>query len=84
LLLTVSSQRYVLHVHDTSAKQKTSQLTFELMEKKYNYVKDVLFLTIIGVCGDAGGDEKQDCLLFLHKYPWMLVMDCRSHQVHII
>ncbi|KAG1731410.1 hypothetical protein EDB19DRAFT_1640884 [Suillus lakei] len=81
---TVERRTYVLHVHDTSAKKKTGQLVFELMEEEYHYIKDVLLLTMIGACGDAGGDEKRGCLLFLQKYPWMLVMDCWSHQVHFI
>ncbi|KAG1796172.1 uncharacterized protein BJ212DRAFT_1290756, partial [Suillus subaureus] len=65
-------------------KKKTGQLVFELMEKEYHYIKDVLLLTMIGACGDAGGDEKRGHLLFLQKYPWMLVMDYWSHQVHTI
>ncbi|KAG2361853.1 hypothetical protein BDR07DRAFT_1212745, partial [Suillus spraguei] len=77
---TVERWTYILHVHDTLAKKKTGQLVFELMEEEYNYVKDTLLLTMIGVCGDAGGDEKRGHLLFLQKYPWMLVTDCWSHQ----
>ncbi|OJA09942.1 hypothetical protein AZE42_14003, partial [Rhizopogon vesiculosus] len=39
---------------------------------------------MIGICGDAGGDEKRGRLLFLQKYPWMLITDCWSHQINLI
>ncbi|KAJ8581921.1 hypothetical protein M405DRAFT_751040, partial [Rhizopogon salebrosus TDB-379] len=60
---TVERQTHVLHVHDTSAKRKTGQLVFELMEEEYKYITDVLHLKMIGICGDAGGDEKRGRLL---------------------
>ncbi|KAG1783204.1 hypothetical protein EV702DRAFT_959937 [Suillus placidus] len=65
-------------------QKKDGSTVFELMEEEYHYIKDVLLLTMIGACGDAGGDEKRGRFLFLQKYPWMLVMDCWSHQVRII
>lgn len=79
-----TGQTHVLHVHDTSAKRKTGQLVFELMEEEYKYITDVLHLKMIGICGDAGGDEKRGRLLFLQKYPSMLITDCWSHQVRTI
>ncbi|PCH34657.1 hypothetical protein WOLCODRAFT_79053 [Wolfiporia cocos MD-104 SS10] len=75
---------YVLHVHDISAKRKTGENIFALMESEYEYIQDMLKLKCIGVCGDAASDERKGRMLFLKAHPWMLAADCWSHQLCLI
>ncbi|KAL6303689.1 ribonuclease H-like domain-containing protein, partial [Sparassis latifolia] len=72
---------YVLHVFDTSAKRKTGANLFIHMEEEYRYITNTLKLEFIGLCSDAGSNERKGHILFLQKYPWALVADCWSHQI---
>lgn len=54
------------------------------MEDELDYMTSMLLLLVIGICGDASGDERSARLKMLAKHPHLLIADCWAHQVLIL
>ncbi|PCH38738.1 hypothetical protein WOLCODRAFT_44498, partial [Wolfiporia cocos MD-104 SS10] len=69
---------YVLHVHDISAKRKTGENIFALMESEYEYIQDMLKLKCIGMCGDTASDERKGRMnVPLHSESYLTMSTCK-------
>lgn len=73
-------QAHLTHVYDTTEERKTGNNLLELMKEEVKHVNSMGF-KVIGIAGDAGGDERKArrCLKELFKY--LLIADCWGHQV---
>lgn len=71
---------FLTHVHDLSSKRRTGELMFTLIEEEMAYLESI-GVKLVGVAGDAGGDESKARRLAQKKYPWLLIADCWGHQV---
>ncbi|EIN05700.1 hypothetical protein PUNSTDRAFT_16531, partial [Punctularia strigosozonata HHB-11173 SS5] len=77
---TVNREVRVGSIYDLSAERKTGENLYKLMEKEIEHCRDVLKLAVIGITGDAGGDERKARALAAKESPWMLFADCWAHQ----
>jgi hypothetical protein len=69
-----------MHVHDQSSERKTGENIFKYIKMEIEHLRG-LGVKVIGVVGDAGGDERKGWRLTLKEYPSMLAADCWGHQV---
>ena len=51
------------------------------IEEVYNKLKDEWGVTVVGLVTDASGEARKARRLFARKYPFLIVLDCYSHQV---
>lgn len=73
-----------MHVFDVSSQRKTAANLLPLMIKECKFAEEVLGATVLGMCGDAAGDEHKSRMDLVAKCPWYLVADCWAHQVGYI
>ena len=64
-----------------SSKRKTAANLTPLMEKECDYVEKELGAIVIGICGDAAGNEHRGRLDLVEKRTVLMSADCWAHQV---
>lgn len=70
-----------MHVYDITSKRKTAANLLPIMEKECDYAESSLGAILLGICGDAAGDERKSQLDLVVKRPCYLAADCWPHQV---
>ncbi|THH07907.1 hypothetical protein EW145_g3063 [Phellinidium pouzarii] len=83
-MFTADRKARITNVHDNSAQRKSAEKLKTLMDSELDYMTKVLLLLVIGICGDASGDERAARLQMLAKYPYLLIADCWAHQIQLI
>jgi hypothetical protein len=53
------------------------------IEEVYNKLKNEWGVVVVGLVTDASGEARKARRLFARKYPFLIVLDCYSHQVSI-
>jgi hypothetical protein len=51
------------------------------IEEVYNKLKDEWGVVVVGLVTDASGEARKARRLFARKFPFLIVLDCYSHQV---
>jgi hypothetical protein len=69
-----------MHVHDQSSERKTGENIFKYIKEEIEHLQS-LGVKVIGVAGDAGGDERKGRRLTVKEFPFLLAADCWGHQV---
>ena len=72
-----------MRVHDASLECKTAENLLEVLEDVFNEVQMVWQATVVAVVTDASGKSLKAWCLFVQKYPWIIIIDCYSHQVFL-
>jgi hypothetical protein len=80
LVLISLMKSFLTHVHNMSSDRRTGNTMFMLIEEGMTYLESI-GVKLIGVAGDAGGDERKARQLAQQKYTWLLTADCWGHQV---
>lgn len=70
-----------MHVYDVTSKRKTAANLLPLMIKESDYAEQILEVRLLGICGDAAGDEHKSRLDLVSLQKWYLAVDCWAHQV---
>jgi hypothetical protein len=77
-------QVYVLNAHDITTRAKDSETYLNIVESEMAWVKTRLRCFIIAWCTDASGESVKMKKELRKKYPWLIILDCWSHQVTIL
>jgi len=70
-----------VRVHDASTERKTADNLLALLEDVVKEIEDKWGSYVVAVVTDASGECRKAKREFLKKYPWIVVLDCFSHQV---
>jgi hypothetical protein len=68
------------HVFNMTAERKTGANLLEKINNEMQYVQGLGY-TVIGIAGDASGDERKARALKQRAEPHLLMADCWAHQV---
>jgi hypothetical protein len=63
-----------------SSERKTGENIFKYIKEEIEHLQS-LGVKVIGVAGDAGGDERKGRRLTVKEFPFLLAADCWGHQV---
>lgn len=77
----VDFEVYTVRVTDVSLERKFAENFLAHLESVVQEVEKVWQSMVIAVVTDASGECRKARRLFLQKYPWIVVLDCFSHQV---
>lgn len=79
--IKLSFKVYTVRVHDASTERKTADNLLALLEDVVKEIEDKWGSYVVAVVTDASGECRKAKREFLKKYPWIVVLDCFSHQV---
>lgn len=72
---------YTIKVDNVTAERKTADNLLQLVEDAIKEVEETWGSKVVAVVTDASGEcRKAQCEL-VRKYPWLIVLDCFTHQV---
>jgi hypothetical protein len=71
----------VLNTHDITTLAKDAHTYLKIVDSELAWVKVNLLCFIIAWCTDASGESVKMKKELRKKYPWLIVLDCWSHQV---
>jgi hypothetical protein len=74
-------QVHTVEVHNTTKERKTAENYLKEIDEVYNKLKDEWGVVVVGLVTDASGEARKARRLFARKYPFLIVLDCYSHQV---
>ncbi|THH15178.1 hypothetical protein EUX98_g9503 [Antrodiella citrinella] len=83
-LITVDYEPYLIDTHDVSAERKTADNLLNIVIMNIMYAMMTLEVTVIAWCSDAGGDSASMRRKLVQRYPWLIVLDCWAHQIHLV
>ena len=70
-----------MKVDDTSEERKTAEKLLEHLEAAMKEVEEKWGAKVIAIVTDASGECRKARRILGQKYPWLVVLDCYSHQV---
>jgi hypothetical protein len=68
-------------VDDTSKECKTAEKLLEHLEAAMKEVEEKWGAKVVAIVMDALGECQKAQWILGQKYPWLVVLDCYSHQV---
>jgi hypothetical protein len=74
-------QPYPLNVHDITTLVKDAETYLKIIEAELAYILAWLACFIIAWCTDASGESVKMKRLLRKSVPWLIMLDCWSHQV---
>ena len=75
---------YTVKVDDTSEERKTAEKLIAHLEAAMKEVEEKWGATVVAIVTDASGECRKARRILGAKYPWLIVLDCYSHQVQLI
>jgi len=72
---------YTIKVHDASMERKNGKNLQALLEEAITEVESKWGSQIVAVVTDASGECRRARKDLKAKFPWLIVLDCYSHQV---
>jgi Mg-chelatase subunit ChlD len=70
-------------VKDTSEECKTAENLFDHLEATIKEVEEKWGVVVVAIVTDASGECRKAHRMLARKYPWIVLLDCYAHQVHI-
>jgi hypothetical protein len=70
-------------VDDTSEERKTAEKLLEHLEAAMKEVEEKWGAKVVAIVTDASGECQKARRILGQKYPWLVVLDCYSHQVQL-
>jgi hypothetical protein len=77
-------QVHTVDVHDTLRDRKTAENYLAEIEQVYEKLNKEWGVIVVGLVTDASGESRKARQLFAKKYPFLIVLDCYSHQVRVL
>ena len=74
----------MVKVDDTSEERKTADKLITHIECAMKEVEDQWGAMVVAIVTDASGECLKACCMLGTKYPWLIVLDCYSHQVQFV
>jgi hypothetical protein len=81
---TDDTQAYLIQSHDMTGEPKTGDRLLEVVKDDINTMKEKYDIEPIAWCTDDGPDGKKMRRLLPSIYPWIIVLVCWAHQIHLI
>ena len=72
-----------MKVDDTSEERKTADKLLEHLEAAMKEVEEKWGAKVVAIVTDASGECRKARRILGRKYPWLVVLDCYSHQVRL-
>ena len=82
-LLTIFSQSVTLELNKTTVQNKDGPGMADYFGEVIDHVEGKYGCTVIYFTTDSDGGAKKGRLLLQERHPWMLVLQCFAHQVHV-
>jgi hypothetical protein len=70
-------------VADTSEECKTAEKHIEHLEAAMKKVEEKWGAKVVAIVTDASGECRKARWILGQKHPWLVVLDCYSHQVQL-
>ncbi|PPQ82992.1 hypothetical protein CVT25_005295 [Psilocybe cyanescens] len=83
-MITANRKIHTVDVQDTTRERKTAENLLKELERVYTKLKDEWEVVVTGVVTDASGESRKARRLFAAKYPFLIVLDCYSHQINLV
>jgi hypothetical protein len=80
-MITLDGKVYTVKVEDTSEERKTAEKLIIHLEAAMKEVEEKWGVTVVAIVTDASGECRKARQILGWKYPWLVVLDCYSHQV---
>ncbi|KAJ7145947.1 hypothetical protein C8R44DRAFT_599192, partial [Mycena epipterygia] len=79
-MATVERTLHTVKVFEDSAERKTAENYLAQLLAIFKTLTDEWKVIVVAVTTDASGESRKARLLFGRGHPWVVVLDCYSHQ----